>query len=185
VPAAALSLMIFMIMAVMAVINLVWRMKLTDAIAKVSAPIGAWFTFLALATGSLWGKPMWGTWWIWDARLTSELILLFIYLSIIALRSAISNPDAAARACSILVLVGVVDIPIVHYSVNWWNTLHQKASILQFAKPTIDTSMLYPLIAMMMGFVFYYLALMLMRVRVELLTREARADWVKKLREEW
>ncbi len=181
VPSAALSLSVFVTMALMASIHLIWRIKLADVIAKVSAPIGAWFAFLALATGSLWGKPMWGTWWIWDARLTSELVLLFLYLGIIALRSAVANTEAAGRACSILILVGVVDVPIIHYSVYWWNTLHQKATLLKLAKPTIDASMLYPLIAMLLGFYLYYLAVMLMRARLEILQRESRAEWVKQI----
>ena len=138
-------------------IYLTWHIKLADVIAKVSVTVGAWFTFLALVTGSLWGRPMWGTWWIWDARLTSELILLFIYLGIVSLRSAISNQDTAERSCSILTLVGIVDIPIVHYSVDWWNTLHQKASVLQFSKPTIALDMLYPLLAMLAAYFLYYI----------------------------
>jgi len=181
VPAAALSLSVFVIMAILSAIYLIWHIKLADVIAKVSAPIGAWFTFLALITGSLWGKPMWGTWWIWDARLTSELILLFIYLGVIALRSALTNPDSAARGCGILTLVGLVDIPIVHYSVYWWNTLHQKATVLKFSKPSISADMLYPLLAMLCAFFLYYLAVMLMRARNELLHREARTEWVKQL----
>ncbi len=179
VPSAALSLSVFVIMAVMAAIHLIWRLKLADVVATASAPVGAWFAFLALVTGSLWGKPMWGTWWIWDARLTSELVLLFLYLGIIALRSAIANKDAAGRACSILTLVGVVDIPIIHYSVYWWNTLHQKATLLKLAKPSMDASMLYPLLAMLMAFYLYYLAVMLMRARAEILRREVRTEWVK------
>lgn len=181
VPCAALSLAIFVIMSIAACIYLIWRIKLFDVIATVSAPIGANFTFLALVTGSLWGKPMWGTWWIWDARLTSELILLFLYVGVIVFRSAISNPDASGRAASILILIGVVDIPIIHYSVNWWNTLHQKASLLQFAKPTLAPSMLYPLLAMLLAFFLYYLAVMLMRVRSELLAREKNTTWAQKI----
>jgi len=183
VPSATLSLAIFAIMALSASIYLIWRIKLADIIAKVSAPLGASFTFLALVTGSLWGKPMWGTWWIWDARLTSELILLFLYAGIIALRSAISNPDAGARAASILILIGVVDIPIIHYSVNWWNTLHQKATLLQFAKPTLAADMLYPLVALLFAFFLYYLAVMLMRTRKELVMREKQSEWVRQLRD--
>lgn len=181
VPSAALSLSIFVIMAVAASIYLIWHIKLADVVAKVSAPIGVSFTFLALITGSLWGKPMWGTWWIWDARLTSELILLFLYLGVMALRVSIVNPDTAGRAASILILVGVVDIPIIHYSVNWWNTLHQKATLLQFAKPTLVSSMLYPLLAMIFAFFLYYLAVMLMGARSEILEREKQAGWVKQM----
>lgn len=181
VPCAALSLAVFLTMALAASIYLVWRIKLADVVAKVSAPIGASFTGLALVTGSLWGKPMWGTWWIWDARLTSELILLFLYAGVMALRSAIPNADSGSRATSILILIGVVDIPIVHYSVNWWNTLHQKASLLQFAKPSLAPSMLHPLIAMLLAFFTYYLAVMLMRARGEVLLREQHAQWVKRI----
>lgn len=181
VPCATLSLGIFIFMGILAAVHLIWRIKLADVIAKVSAPLGAWFTFLALFTGSLWGKPMWGTWWIWDARLTSELILLFLYLGIITLRSAIPNPESGSRACHILTLIGVVDIPIIHYSVNWWNTLHQKATLLQFAKPTMAPVMLYPLLCMLAAFFFYFLAVVLMRARSELLTREATTQWVQQM----
>ena len=181
VPCAVLSLSVFMIMAIAAVVYLIWKIKLADIIAKVSAPIGASFTLLALLTGALWGKPMWGTWWIWDARLTAELILLFIYMAIILVRSAIQNTDAAGRAAGILTLVGIIDIPIVHYSVNWWNTLHQKASLLQFAKPTLDPSMLVPLLAMLVAFFAYYVALLLMKSRHELMLREAEARRIQSL----
>ena len=137
VPAAWLSMFVYMVMAFNSVLVLVWKMKLADIVAEVSAPIGASFTFLALATGSLWGKPMWGTWWEWDARLTSELILLFIYIGYMALRASIDNKSSAARAAAILALVGVVNIPIIHFSVDWWNSLHQPASILKLDKPSI------------------------------------------------
>jgi len=179
VPCATLSLMVFAVMAVMSFVYLIWKIKLADIFAKASAPIGASFTFLALVTGALWGKPMWGTWWIWDVRLTSELILLFVYLGIIALRAAIENVETSSRAASILTLVGAVDLPIVHYSVNWWNTLHQKASLLQFAKPTLAPSMLFPLLAMLLAFSCYYIAVMLMRSRCELLLREAETKRIQ------
>lgn len=182
VPSAALSLAVFVIMAIASSIYLIWRIKLADVISKVSASIGAWFTLLALITGAIWGKPMWGTWWIWDARLTSELILLFIYLGVIALRSALVNAETAARGCGILTLIGMVDIPIVHYSVYWWNTLHQKATVFKLSAPSMAPSMLYPLLAMMTAFFLYYLAMMLMKARNELLMREVGADWVKRQR---
>ena len=150
-----------------------------DIVAEVSAPIGAAFTFLALATGSLWGKPMWGTWWEWDARLTSELILLFIYFGYMALRSAIDNPSTAARAVAILALVGVVNIPIIHYSVEWWNTLHQPASITKLDTPSIHISMLIPLLLMAVGFNLFYVVNMLARVRNVILQREANTGWVR------
>lgn len=181
VPAAILSLGLYTLMASSALIFLVWKIKLADVVAKVVAPIGATFTALALITGSIWGKPMWGTWWIWDARLTSELILLFIYFGVIALRNATLNPEVGARISSILVLVGFVDIPIIHYSVYWWNTLHQQATILRFAKPTIALSMLYPLLIMLLAFFLYAFALILWRVRNEILWRERRATWVHEL----
>lgn len=182
VPSAAMSLFVYVYMSVCSAIYLIWRIKLADIIAKASAPIGAWFTFLALITGSLWGKPMWGTWWIWDARLTTELILLFIYLGIIALRSAIPELDKAGRATGILTIVGIVDIPIIHYSVYWWNTLHQKSTILKLGDPSIAPEMMYPLLAMLFAFLFYFLAVMLMRSRCELLERENRADWVNNIK---
>ncbi len=182
VPAAALSLLVFVVMAILSSIYLIWRIKLADVLAAASAPIGAWFTFLALVTGALWGKPMWGTWWIWDARLTSELILLFLYFGVIGLRSAMSNPDIAGRATAILTLIGVIDVPIIHYSVNWWNTLHQKASFLQLAKPSIELSMLYPLLSMLLGFFMYYLSILLLRARREILRRERNTGWVKEIK---
>lgn len=184
VPSAALSLGVFAFMAICSGIYLIWRIKLADILAKVSAPIGAWFTFLALITGAIWGKPMWGAWWIWDARLTSELILLFLYFGIMGLRTAMSNSEVAGRAAAIFALVGVVDLPIIHFSVNWWNTLHQKATVLKFARPSIDPSMLYPLLSMLLGFFLYYVALMVMRARQEILVRERRAQWVKDLQRE-
>lgn len=184
VPCATLSLSIFLIIAVMAIIHLVWRIKLADVIAEVSAPIGAWMTFLALATGSIWGKPMWGTWWIWDARLTSELILLFLYAGIIALRAAMPSPEGAARATAILTLVGVVDIPIIHYSVDWWNTLHQKATVLKFGHPSIAPSMLYPLLVMLVAFYLYYFALMLLCARTAMMKRERNSGWVRRMLDE-
>ena len=131
-------------------------MKLADIVATASAPIGASFTFLALVTGSLWGKPMWGTYWVWDARLTSELILLFLYLGIMALRSAIDDRRSAGRATAVLTLVGVVNIPIIHYSVVWWNTLHQPATVTKLDTPSIHIDMLIPLLVMTLAFQFYF-----------------------------
>lgn len=181
VPSAFLSMFIYMLMAFCALLSLVWRLKLADAILTASAPIGAWLTGLALLTGAIWGKPMWGTWWVWDARLTSELILAFLYLGVIALQAAMLNQEQRAKAGAILVLVGSINIPIIHYSVYWWNTLHQGATISRFAKPTIAPSMLYPLLAMIAAFLVYYLVLMLMRVRTEILWRERRSSWVREL----
>ena len=184
VPAAWMSMFIYVVMAVSGLISLVWRIKMTEVIAISSATVGASFTFLALVTGSLWGKPMWGTWWVWDARLTSELLLLFLYLGIIALHSAIEDKRVAARAVSILALVGVVNIPIIHYSVEWWNTLHQPASITKFGKPTMDMSMLIPLLIMAVSFKLYYGAVVLMRARAEIVERERNARWVQDLVEQ-
>ncbi len=179
VPAAWMSMFIYMVMAVSGGIALIWRMKLADVMISASAPIGASFTFLALATGSLWGKPMWGAWWVWDARLTSELILLFLYLGIIALSSAIEDKRNAAKAASVLALVGVVNIPIIHYSVEWWNTLHQPATITKLAKPSLADEMLISLLIMALAFKFFYFALALYRARIELLDRERSYQWVQ------
>lgn len=179
VPAAIWSLGVYLIMAAAAFVYLVWRIKLADMIAKHSAPIGAVFTGLALITGSLWGKPMWNTWWIWDARLTSELILLFIYAGIISLRLALPEPELAARVSAILTLMGVVNIPIIHYSVDWWQTLHQGATLLQFSHPLIATTMLYPLLVMILAFFIYYLVVLMLGVQKEILIREQKTTWVQ------
>ncbi len=179
VPAAVWSLGVYTIMAVAALIFLVWKIKVADIIAKLSAPIGAIFTLLALITGSIWGKPTWGTWWIWDARLTSELILLFIYSGIIALRTAIPEPQLASQVSGILTLVGLINLPVIHFSVDWWQTLHQGASILKFGSPSIAPSMLHPLLVMLTAFFFYYLLLLLLGLRYELLKHEQRTSWVK------
>jgi heme exporter protein C len=181
VPAAWLSMFVYVFMAVLSGIHLIWNMKLADVMVRSSATLGATFTALALATGSLWGKPMWGAWWVWDARLTSELILLFLYLGYIALVSAIEDHRTAARAGGILILVGVVNIPIIHYSVEWWNTLHQGPTVTKFDKPSIHASMLWPLLLMALAFQLYYFTVVLMRARVELLEREKRAQWVREL----
>jgi heme exporter protein C len=181
VPAAWMSMFVYMVMAVAGGIGLIWRLKLAEVVAISSAPIGASFTLIALATGSLWGKPMWGTWWVWDARLTSELILLLLYLGIIALNAAIEDKRTAARACAILALVGVVNIPIIHYSVEWWNTLHQGPTITKFDAPSIHLSMLIPLLLMAAAFKLYYATVLLMRARVEVLERERNNSWVQEL----
>jgi heme exporter protein C len=181
VPSAWMSLFVYTFMAALYAIHLIWNIKLADVIASSSAALGASFTFLALVTGSLWGKPMWGTWWVWDARLTSELILLFLYLGYLALVSAIEDKRTAARAGGILILVGVVNIPIIHYSVEWWNTLHQGPTVTKFDKPSIHFSMLVPLLIMALAFQFYYFTLVLIRARTELLDRERRSAWVKEL----
>ncbi len=184
VPAAWMSMFVYMVMAISGGIGLVWRMKLAEVVAISCAPIGASFTFLALITGSIWGKPMWGTWWVWDARLTSELILLFLYLGVIALYNAIEDKRAAGRAVAILALVGVVNIPIIHYSVEWWNTLHQGPTVTKFDKPSIHIDMLIPLLAMAAAFKIYFGATLLLRVRCQLLERERNSGWVSKLVED-
>ncbi|RDH90900.1 MAG: heme ABC transporter permease [endosymbiont of Seepiophila jonesi] len=181
VPAAWMSMFIYIVMAVAGLISLVWRIKITEITIISSASVGASFTFLALVTGSLWGKPMWGAWWVWDARLTSELLLLFLYLGIIALYSAIEDKRVAARAISILALVGVVNIPIIHYSVEWWNTLHQTSSVTITGKQAMSTSMLIPLLLMGISFKLYYGAVVLMRARAEVLERDRNTRWVREL----
>jgi len=181
VPSAWMSMFIYVVLAVSGAIGLIWKLKLSDIVARSSAPIGASFTFLALVTGSLWGKPMWGTWWVWDARLTSELILLFLYLGYIALQAAIDDRRVAARAGALLAIVGVVNIPIIHYSVEWWNTLHQGATVTKFDKPSIDISMLLPLLTMAIAFKLMYITLVIMRSRCEVLDQERRSNWVREL----
>ena len=181
VPAAWLSMLTYMVMAGGAFVFLVWRMKLADMLAKCCAPLGAAFTALTLVTGSLWGKPMWGTWWAWDARLTSELVLLFLYLGLIALRGAIDEPQRAGRATALLALVGVVNIPIIHFSVEWWNTLHQPASLTRMDGPAIHPAMLTPLLLMIAGFTVYFAAVLLQRIRCEILEREQQAHWLTEL----
>lgn len=181
VPAAWLSMLTYMVMAAGAFVFLVWRIKLADMLAKCCAPLGAAFTFLTLVTGSLWGKPMWGTWWAWDARLTSELVLLFLYLGLIALRGAIDEPQRAGRATALLALVGVVNIPIIHFSVEWWNTLHQPASLTRMDGPAIHPAMLTPLLLMIAGFTVYFAAVLLQRMRCEILERERDARWLVEL----
>ncbi len=179
VPAAWMSMFVYMVLAVNGVCVLVWRMKIAEAVARASAPIGASFTFLALATGSLWGKPMWGTYWVWDARLTSELVLLFLYLGYMALVNAFPDRRNGARAGAVLALIGVVNIPIIHYSVEWWNTLHQGATVTRFGRPSMALSMLIPLLLMALAFQFYYVWAVLIRARNEILLQERRANWVK------
>jgi heme exporter protein C len=181
VPAAWMSMFIYLVLAISGGIGLIWHIKLAYVVAKVSAPIGAAFTFLALVTGAVWGKPMWGTWWVWDARLTSELILLFLYLAYMSLNNAFDNPKTASKASSVLAIVGLVNLPIIHYSVNWWNTLHQGASVSVNKVAIQDADMLIALLLMSMAFKFLYGALMLMRARDEVLVTEQNSSWVKKV----
>jgi len=179
VPAAWMSLFVYSFMAGAAVVTLIWRIKLAECVLTSCAPVGASFTALALVSGMLWGKPMWGTYWTWDARLTSELILLFLYLGVGGLQQAIGDPRAAARACALLAVVGFVNVPIVHYSVEWWNTLHQGPTITKFDKPSIAPSMLWPLLSMALGFTTFFGYVLLQRVQNELLWRERGNPWVR------
>lgn len=178
-PSAFLSLFIYAVMTGAAVAGIVFKLRLAFLVMRHSASIGAGFTLLALITGSLWGKPMWGTWWIWDARLTSELILLFIYIGIILFQSAMSAKRTGPRATAILILVGFVDLPIIHYSVYWWNTLHQGSTLKIFAPSAIDSSMLYPLLAMIIAFMLYYAIVLFLRMRYELTAIDANHHWLR------
>ncbi|HET9835589.1 MAG TPA: heme ABC transporter permease CcmC [Rhodanobacteraceae bacterium] len=181
VPCAWMGLFAYFCMAVAALIALVWRIKLAEVIAMECAPIGAAFTLITLITGSLWGKPMWGTWWTWDARLTSELVLLFLYLGVIGLFNAIEDRRRAARAASLLALVGIVNLPIVHYSVIWWNTLHQGQTVNLLGKSHISGDMLWPLLLMALATHLYFFASLLARSRVGLLAVEGGKEWARAL----
>ncbi len=179
VPAGWISMFCYSTMAIAGAIALIWRIKIGHAVAAAAAPIGASFTLLALVTGSLWGRPMWGTYWVWDPRLTSELILLFLYIGVMSLRSAFEDPARGDRAAALLGLVGGVNIPIIHYSVVWWNSLHQGATVAKFGKPTMALSMLVPLLACFLGFMLFFGAVLCMRLRGEVLNRERQAKWVR------
>ena len=171
VPAAWLSMMCYTVMALSALGTLVWRHPLADVAAKAAAPIGACFTLVALITGSLWGKPMWGTWWVWDARLTSVFVLFLMYLGLIALGRAMDDPTRAAKVSAILILVGFVNIPIIKFSVEWWNTLHQPASVVRLDGPTIDPEFLWPLLVMAIAFTMLFFTLHILAMRNEILRR--------------
>jgi heme exporter protein C len=175
VPAAWMAMALYTSLAIAAAMLLVWKHPLAELAARAIAPVGACFTALCLITGSLWGQPMWGTWWVWDARLTSVLVLLFLYLGHIALSNAFDDPTRGGRAAAILALVGVINVPIIKFSVDWWNTLHQPASVVRLGGPTIDPSMLLPLLLMAFGFTFYGIAVVLLRIRTEILARRLRA----------
>jgi len=172
VPAAWMALFVYTNMAISAAVGLVWKHPLADLFTKAAAPIGAGFTAVCLITGSLWGEPMWGTWWVWDARLTSVLILFFLYLGYMALVNAFDDPGRGAKAGAILVLVGVVNVPIIKFSVDWWNTLHQPASVVRIGGPSIDPSMLWPLLIMALAFTAYFVTVVLLRVRSEIAARK-------------
>ena len=174
VPNAWLSMFVWGVMSVAALGTLVWRHPLADVAQKAAAPLGACFTFLALVTGSLWGRPMWGTYWEWDARMTSVLVLFLLYLGIIALWRAVEDPARAGRAVAIMTLVGAINIPIIKFSVDWWNTLHQPASVFRLGGPTIATSLLYPLLVMGIAFMLLFVTLLLAAMRNEILKRRIR-----------
>ncbi|HHM05499.1 MAG TPA: heme ABC transporter permease [Gammaproteobacteria bacterium] len=178
VPAAWMSMFIYVVMAVWAGVGLVLNTRLSSLMAYALAPTGAMFTFLALWTGALWGKPMWGAWWVWDARLTSELILLFLYVGFMSLRAAIDDPRRAARASGLLAIVGVINVPIIYKSVEWWNTLHQGASITVSSGTTMEATMLTSMVIMVFAFWMYTIAVVLARVRCEILEAERNSEWV-------
>ncbi len=181
VPAASLAMGGYVLMAACGLIHLVWKVKTAEMVARSVAAIGAWFCFVALFTGAVWGKPTWGTYWVWDARLTSMLILLFLYLGVMALYSAYENAASAGKAAAILALVGVVNLPIIKYSVEWWNTLHQGSTFTVTEKPAMPPEMYLPLIVMVVGFYAFFAACVIARTRNEILLRERRSQWVKDL----
>jgi heme exporter protein C len=172
VPAAWMAMFVYTSMAIAAFVGLVWKHIVAELYAKAAAPLGAAFTFICLVTGSLWGKPMWGTWWVWDARLTSVLILFFLYLGYMALVDAFDDEQKGINAGAILLMIGIVNIPIIKFSVDWWNTLHQPASLMRFAKPAIDGAMLVPLLTMAIGFTALFTALVCIRLKTEIAKRK-------------
>jgi heme exporter protein C len=180
-PSAWLSVMIYGVMATAAAVGLIWRMKVAHAAAASCAAIGASFTFVSLVTGMLWGKPMWGTYWVWDPRLTAQLVLLFLYLGYMALRSGIDDLGRADRASAVLAIIGVVNLPIIRYSVEWWNSIHQAPSVMKMERPSMPFDMLAPLLMMLLGFTLLFAAILLVRMRAEVLRRERGASWVKEV----
>lgn len=181
VPASIWAMGLYGSMAVAAIIGLVWQIKQAHLSVMAMAPIGMVFTFLSLSTGAIWGKPMWGTWWVWDARLTSALVLFFLYLGVMALYSAFQDRNTGAKAAGVLSMVGVINLPIIHFSVEWWNTLHQGATITKFDKPSMATEMLIPLLLAIFGSMIFMLWLSLVRYRSALLKDEMKRPWVKQL----
>lgn len=179
VPAAILSMSTYVAMALAGLVGIVWQWRTAFMAMIAIAPVGAAMTFIALFTGAAWGKPMWGTWWIWDARLTSELILLFLYSGVLALYAAFDDKQQAGKASAVIALVGVINIPIIHYSVEWWNTLHQGATISKFDKPSIAPEMLWPLLVNLIGFALFIGAVSLRRLKIEMLRRELHRPWAK------
>jgi len=181
VPAAWMSMFIYVVMAISGVLAVVWHTKIAEWTTMACAPVGAMFTAITLVTGSLWGRPTWGTYWAWDARLTAELVLLFLYLGVIALYHAINDSRQAARAASLLAIVGLINIPIIHFSVKWWNTLHQGASIRLTGESSIHESMLWPLLIMAVAAKLYFLISLFNRIRVQILQAESGKAWVQAL----
>lgn len=181
VPASFLALAGYYVMALAGAVGLIWKMKLADMVMKSAAPIGAVLTFIALLTGAIWGKPTWGTYWIWDARITSMLVLFFLYLGVIALQHSYSSQDSASKASAVLSLVGMVNIPIIYKSVDWWYTLHQPATIKFTEAPSMHPDMFQPLLVMILGFYCFYAVALILTTRVEILYRERRTRWVQDL----
>lgn len=181
VPASFLALAGYYVMAAAGALGLIWRLKLADMVMAAAAPVGAALTFIALVTGAIWGKPTWGTYWVWDARITSMLILFFLYLGVLVLRQAFRSRDVASRACAILALVGTVNIPIIYKSVDWWYSLHQPATIKLTAAPSMHPDMFKPLVVMIVGFYCLYALALILHTRVEILRRERHTSWVREL----
>jgi heme exporter protein C len=182
VPSAWMALFVYVVIALASASSLIWRHPLADLTARAASPLGAAFALLTLVTGSLWGEPMWGTWWVWDARLTSMLVLFFLYLGHMALMNAFEDQARGYRAAAVLALVGVINVPIIKYSVEWWSTLHQPASVIRLDGPTIEASLLWPLITMAVGFKLYFVTLLLLRIKSELTAARLRALQAAKIR---
>lgn len=180
-PIAAVAMAGYVVMASAGAISLIWRMKVAEVAMKCAAPIGAALTFVALVTGSIWGKPTWGTWWVWDARITSVVVLFFLYMGVLTLYEAFENKQAAAKACAVLSIVGVVNIPIIYWSVEWWFSLHQPATLKLTGKSTMASEMLYPLLIMIVGVYFFYALALVLAMRSEVLQRERNTQWVREL----
>jgi len=180
-PSAWLAVMIYGVMASAAAVGLIWRMKVAHAVAASCAGVGAWFTAVSLVTGMLWGKPMWGTYWVSDPRLTAQLILFILYLGYMGLRAGIDDLGRADRASAVLAIVGVVNIPIIRYSVEWWNSIHQAPSVMKMDRPSMPLDMLAPLLMMLLGFTLYFAAILLVRLRAEILRRERTASWIREV----
>ena len=181
VPASILSQSCYMLMAMAGAIGLIWKMKMGFMVARACAPIGATMAILSLVTGAVWGKPTWGAWWVWDARITAMLVLLFLYLGAMALHAAMESEKSADQSTAVLTLVGLVNIPIIKYSVDWWQTLHQPATLKLTEKPAMATEMLIPLLIMILAFYCYFAVVLMNRTRVEVLRRERRSGWVQEL----